>query len=103
MDNKQNFDDFTKNKIYLFRCICMIGKNLPSNKNFDITMFILNYIGAIVCSRIPEMSINSNLFSVNQVLSNFLIFGKNYKILQNNYEFYCIFGVLFLLIYIIFC
>ena len=103
MDNKQKFDDFTTNKIYLFRCIYMIRKNLPTNNIFYITMFILNYIGAIVCSRIPEMSINTNFFSLNKILSNFLIFGKNYKALQKNYEFYSILGALILLVYIIFC
>ena len=103
MDSKENFDDFKKNKIYLLRYIYMIRKNLPTNSIFYLAMFILNYIGAIVCSRIPEISINSKFFSVNQFLSSILIFGKNFKTIQNNYEFYCIFGALILLIYCIFC
>ena len=103
MDSKQNNDDIKKKKYYSLRYIYLIRVNLPTNNIFYIIMFILNYIGAIVCSRIPEMSKNSNLFSVNKILSNFLIFGKNFKLLQNNYQFCCIFGALILLLYSIFC
>ena len=87
---------------YLLYSIYSIRKNIPTSKIFYLVMYFFKYIGALICSRIPEKEINKNYFSLDKYLSGFLIFGKDYSLACTHYVLISIIIFVFLMIFIIF-
>ena len=102
MNNNEKNEPKMNDNNYLLKSIYLIKTNLPSSELFYAILFFFKYIGIIVNSRIIEMTVNKGNISINKYLCNFLIFGKNFKIIFNNYQFITILGAFLLLFFLLF-
>ena len=119
MDENKIKIEHEKNE-YLYKIIYLIRINLPSTEYIYIIIFFLKYIGLILFSiSLNKWNTDRNILKnvknndsnspsspgswdiIYSILSKFLINGNNLKILIAKYEYICILGFSFLIIYIL--
>ena len=94
--------DFEKNE-YIFKIIYLIRSNLPSSEYLYIIMFFIKFVGLILISvslNEWKKESNSSYNFVYHFFSKFVMSGKDLKLLNKNYQEFCILGFCILLVYI---